>query len=62
MKTLRCADIGFDCTAVVKANTEEEVLKQAAEHALKVHGVTVTPEMAGEIKTKIKDEKEVASA
>jgi len=58
MKTLHCSDVGFDCKAVVKANTEEEVLKQAADHARTVHGVTVTPEMAEQIKAKIKDEKE----
>ena len=56
MKTLRCSDIGFDCKAVVKANSEEEVLKIAAEHAKAVHDVTVTPEMAAQIKTLIKDE------
>jgi predicted small metal-binding protein len=58
MKTLRCSDVGFDCRAVVKAPTEEEVLSQAAEHARTVHGVTVTPEMAAQIKTLIQDEKE----
>ncbi len=56
MKTLRCSDIGFDCKAVVKANSEEEVLQIAAEHASAVHSVTVTPEMAAQIKTLIKDE------
>jgi len=56
MKTLRCSDIGFDCKAVVKANSEEEVLQIAGEHAKAVHGVTVTPEMAAQIKTLIKDE------
>ena len=56
MKTLHCSDAGFDCQAVVKAQTEEEVLKQAAEHARSVHGVTVTPEMAEQIKQLIKEE------
>ncbi len=59
MKTLHCSDAGFDCNAVLKANTEEEVLAQAAEHAKAVHGVTVTSEMAEQIKTLIKDEEEV---
>lgn len=62
MKTLHCLDAGFDCKAVVKANTEEEVLQQAAEHARTVHGVTVTPEMAAQIKTLIRDEKEESTA
>lgn len=56
MKTLHCSDAGFDCKAVVQANTEEEVLQQAAAHAQQAHNVTVTPEMAEQIKTLIKDE------
>jgi predicted small metal-binding protein len=58
MKILHCSDAGFDCKAVVRANTEEEVLKKAAEHAQTVHGVTLTPEMAAQIKTLIKEEEE----
>ena len=56
MKTLHCSDAGFECTAVVKANSEEEVLNIAAKHAQDVHGVTVTPEMADQLKTLIKEE------
>ena len=56
MKKLLCADAGFTCEAVVTANTEEEVLNIAAEHALAVHGTTVTPEMAEHIKTLITEE------
>jgi predicted small metal-binding protein len=56
MKTLACADAGFTCDAVVTANTEEEVLTIAAEHAQTVHGVSVTPEMAEQIRTLIKEE------
>lgn len=62
MKTLHCSDAGFDCKAVVKANTEEEVLQQAAEHARTVHGITVTPEMAAQIRTLIRDEQEERTA
>ena len=58
MKKLKCCDAGFDCPAVVLANSEEEVLAQAAQHALEVHGVTVTAEMAAQIKTLITDEVE----
>ena len=56
MKTLHCSDAGFDCKGVLTANTEEEILQQAAAHAKEVHGVTVTPELAEQIKTLIKDE------
>lgn len=58
MKKLQCSDVGFDCLGVIKANSEEEVLVQAAQHALDAHGVTVTAEMAAQIKTLIKDEVE----
>ncbi|GAB4026014.1 DUF1059 domain-containing protein [Spirosoma gilvum] len=56
MKTLYCKEVGFDCPAVVKADSDEEVLHQAAQHAHAVHGVTVTPEMAEQIKTLIHNE------
>ncbi|MBA2745483.1 MAG: DUF1059 domain-containing protein [Flavisolibacter sp.] len=56
MKTLKCADVGFDCPGVIQANTNEEVLNQAAKHALEVHGVNVTPELAAQITTLIKEE------
>jgi predicted small metal-binding protein len=56
MKTLHCSDAGFECDAVVTANSDEEVLNIAAKHAKEVHGVTVTPEMASQIKTLIREE------
>ena len=39
-KTLRCGDIVPGCQAVVRAATEEEVMRQAAEHARTAHGLT----------------------
>lgn len=56
MKTLHCRDAGFDCESVIKAATNEEVLSQAAVHAREVHGVTVTPELAVQLQTLIKEE------
>lgn len=56
MKTLKCREVGFDCDAVVQAATEEKVLEQAAAHAKAVHNVEVTPEMAKQIREKIKGE------
>lgn len=56
MKTLYCRDAGFDCAGVIQANTEEEVLKQATQHAQEVHGVSVTPQLAEQLRTLIKDE------
>ncbi len=55
MKELRCRDAGFDCDAVVHGETVDEVMAQAAPHAKEAHGVDVTPEMAGQIRTLVHD-------
>ncbi|QQS48219.1 MAG: DUF1059 domain-containing protein [Acidobacteriota bacterium] len=56
MKTLRCSDAGFDCEGVIQAATEEEILRQAADHAQAAHNVQVTPELAEQLKALISDE------
>lgn len=55
MFELRCKDAGFDCAGVVHGATKEDVLKEAAAHARKEHGVQVTPEMAAKIETLIRE-------
>ena len=50
-KVIRCKDVGFDCEGVIIANTENEALEKAAEHAKKVHGLEV---ISSEIVEKIK--------
>jgi predicted small metal-binding protein len=40
MKELRCRDVGFDCEGVIRAESDEEVLRQAAQHARTAHGLT----------------------
>jgi predicted small metal-binding protein len=40
-KELHCSDIGMkDCNYVARGNTEQDVIKQAASHAAKRHGLT----------------------
>lgn len=57
MKTLHCRDAGFDCAAVMRAETEAEVLQQAAEHARNVHGLSeISSETAEKIRLLIIDE------
>lgn len=57
MKVLRCRDAGFDCTAVMRAETEAEVMQQAAEHAKTVHNLTeISEQAAAKIRTLIQDE------
>jgi predicted small metal-binding protein len=62
MKTLRCRDVGFDCDQVIRAETEDEILQQAAQHAQNDHNVTVTPEIAAQVRTLINDEAAAPSA
>ncbi len=44
--TKGCRDAGFDCDAVMRAETEAEVLQQAAEHAKTVHNLSEISEQA----------------
>jgi len=57
MKVLRCRDVGFDCDGVIRAETEEEILRQAAQHAKTVHNLSQISEQAVEkIRAVIRDE------
>lgn len=38
-RELNCRDVGFDCEAVVRADSDEEVMAQVATHAREVHGL-----------------------
>jgi predicted small metal-binding protein len=38
-KVLRCGDLFPGCSVEARGETEEEILKQAAEHAERDHGV-----------------------
>jgi predicted small metal-binding protein len=39
-KELRCSDVGFSCDAVVRGESEDEVMQQVAQHAQEVHGLS----------------------
>jgi predicted small metal-binding protein len=56
-KELRCRDLGFDCEAVVRAEREDEILSQAAEHARSVHNVDeITPELVEAVRAAIREQ------
>ena len=38
-KVVRCRDVGFDCNAVVRAESEEAALQIVADHAKSVHAL-----------------------
>jgi predicted small metal-binding protein len=58
MKILRCREVGFDCDHEIRAQSEKEVLHEAARHAQQVHGVEVTPELAAQVQSLIHDQTE----
>jgi predicted small metal-binding protein len=56
-KVVRCRDVGFDCEGVIRAETEEEALAKAAEHAQSAHGLTeVTDEVVAAVRAAMRDE------
>lgn len=57
MKILRCRDVGFDCAAVMRGDSDEELLQQAAEHVKTVHNLSEISEQAVvRIRALIRDE------
>lgn len=56
-KVVKCRDVGFDCEGVVRAETEQELLTQVAQHAKEAHGLTeVTEEIVAKVKSVIQEE------
>lgn len=54
---VHCRDVGFDCDGVVRAETEEELLQQVAEHAKSAHGLEeVTDKVVQKVKSVIREE------
>jgi predicted small metal-binding protein len=55
MKEMKCRDAGFDCDAVVRGETVDDVFAQVGPHAKDVHGVDVTPEIAQDLGRHVHD-------
>jgi predicted small metal-binding protein len=58
-KVLRCKDLGMNCQTEIRAETEEELMKLAAEHAEKDHGIhadSIPPSIQAMVRAAIKDE------
>lgn len=55
-KVLRCKDIGMDCDFEARAETEDELLEQAAQHAAEVHEIPeMTPDLVEKVRGAIAD-------
>ena len=53
---IRCRDVGFDCDGVIRVDTEEEALQQAAEHAKAVHGLDeITDDVVAQVKAAMRE-------
>jgi predicted small metal-binding protein len=58
MLSIACRDVGQNCDCIIHGESEEELMKNAAEHAVTDHGYTeediMTPEMKEKIKSNIR--------
>ena len=58
MLTVSCREVGMDCDYVCKGETEEEIMKNAEQHAMKDHGYKtedlITPDFREKIRSHIK--------
>ena len=56
-KVIVCREVGFECDAVVRADTVDEALAIAAAHVQRDHAIAdVTPELVELVITRIHDE------
>ncbi len=56
MKVLHCSDVGFECEGVIRADSEEEILRQASEHVRTVHNATVDSDLVERVRNAVQDE------
>lgn len=60
MKFLKCRDVVGDCDDMLSGATEEEVMRNAQEHAKKSHGFSeLPPSVAEACRQLIKDGEEI---
>lgn len=56
-RVLRCADVsGTPCQFVARGRTIDEILRQAGQHVVEKHGLSVTPELVEAVKARISEE------
>ena len=53
MKLLRCREVGYNCDAIIRGNTEEEIMLNAKNHAIKEHAIK-EEDMTPQFKEKIR--------
>jgi predicted small metal-binding protein len=56
MKRLACGSVVQDCTAVLEAETEDELLRAVARHAQEAHGMgEIPPSVVDQVRANIQD-------
>lgn len=56
-RKMDCRDVGPDCDFVARGESDEEVMRQVAEHASTAHGIEdVPPELAEKARAAIRDD------
>jgi predicted small metal-binding protein len=58
-KVLRCRDLGLNCSKEIRAESEDELLRLAADHAEKDHGMpaaNIPPSILAMVKAAIRNE------
>jgi len=57
VRVVSCKDVGVDCDFVMRGETDQDILQQAAEHARTAHNMTeIPPEVAEKLRGAIRDE------
>ena len=52
---LYCREAGFDCNTMIDGATTDEILTKVRSHAAADHGVTVTPDLADQVRALIRN-------
>jgi len=56
-RVVSCKDVGVDCDFVMRGETDQDILQQAAAHARTAHNMTeIPPEIAEKLRGAIRDE------
>jgi predicted small metal-binding protein len=56
-KHLRCRDLGMNCDFEARGDSEEDIMRQAAEHAQRAHQIQeIAPELASQLRAAIRTE------
>jgi predicted small metal-binding protein len=62
-KIVSCREVGVDCDFEARGETEQEVLRQCAEHAKSAHGMDEIPaDLAAKVRASIHDEEPTKKA